>query len=192
MQISIDAILGSARSINNQKQIDEDSLSGKKKSEIKRDSVSIAGRIDSRLDSLETEFKDIQSSITKNQIILNGIELLREDSRTGGLNSASILSETLFQGRPVLKEVFGENPAEGAMIENELLSAESIENETSRLRKLQVELDNIAASNLTAAGRNDKISDTLSNIEAFSNSGGPGQAERISNVRPDSVMRLIK
>ena len=33
------------------------------------DSVSIGSRINTRLDAMETEFREIQSSLTKNQII---------------------------------------------------------------------------------------------------------------------------
>ena len=75
MKVSIDNILGTARKINNQRQLEEENL-GKRKKEVKSDSVSISTKVNSRLDGIEREFREIQSSLTRNQIVRDGLVFL--------------------------------------------------------------------------------------------------------------------
>ena len=67
MKVSIDSILGSARRINSQRQLEEERFN-KQKKEVKSDTLSLSSKVNTRLDSIEREFRDIQSSLTKNQI----------------------------------------------------------------------------------------------------------------------------
>jgi hypothetical protein len=64
MKISIDGILGTAQKINKQKEQEDNNLE-KQKSGVKVDSVTIGGRINNRLDAIETEFREVQSSLTE-------------------------------------------------------------------------------------------------------------------------------
>lgn len=188
MKVSIDSILGSAKKINNRKQFDEESLNRKKK-DIKTDSVSISGKVNTRLKSIESEFREIQSSLTKNQIINHGIKELVEDSASGGKNRENILNDVSFEGKNVLKQFVGES------FDPEQLGAKSdtvnnmIETDISRLKKLQVEVDNILASDLAGGGKAEEIQGNIDSLYAAADSG---KLENITNLKVDSVMRLIK
>ena len=67
MKITADGILGSAQKINNKRQAEEGNKGAKK--DIKTDSIILGKAINSRIETLEKEIKDIQTSLTKNQII---------------------------------------------------------------------------------------------------------------------------
>lgn len=188
MQVSIDAILGSARKISGRRELNEESLGRQKKSEAKTDSISIESRLDSRLDSLETEFKEIQTSLTKNQIILNGIELLKKDIASGGRGADKILDEASFHGRRILSEIVGADFSSEGLNAAEEKTAEKIGADIAVIKRLQVELDNIGASNLAKPARSEEIT---GKIESYL-SGYTGSVEKISSVRADSVMRLTK
>ena len=99
MKISIDNILGSARKIKGQTQLDDDS--SKRKKELKIDSVSINNKIASKIDKIDNEIKEIQVSITKNQIINNGIIQLLKDPNDNNGNQQDILENVLFKGKKV-------------------------------------------------------------------------------------------
>ena len=101
MKISIDGILGTATK-DQQPEGAGGKQSNKKKSDVKTDSVSIGSRINTRLDAMETEFRDVQSSLTRNQIIRDGIEQLRADFQKGGQEQQNILNSVTFEGKKVL------------------------------------------------------------------------------------------
>ncbi len=188
MKVSIDGILGSAKKINSQKQLDEESLNRKKK-EVKSDTVAISRKVNSRLENIESEFREIQSSLTRNQIINHGIKQLAEDSSRGGKNRENILNDVSFEGKNVLKQFVGES------FDPEQLGAKSdtvnnmIETDISRLKKLQVEVDNILASDLAGEGKAEGIQ---SNIDSLYTALDSGKLESLTNLKVDSVMRLIK
>ncbi len=188
MKVSIDGILGSAKKINNQKQLDEESLNRKKK-DVKTDTVSISRKVNSRLESIETELRDIQSSLTKNQIINDGIKQLVEDSGKGGKNRENILNDVSFEGKKVLTQFVGDNfePAQlnarGETVNN------IIESNISRLKKLQVEVDNILASDLAGEGKAEGVQ---ANIDSLYRAADSGNLENLTSLKVDSVMRLIK
>jgi len=188
MKVSVDGILGSARKINNQRQLDEDNL-GKKKKDIKSDSVSIGTKVNSRIDSIETELRDIQSSLTSNQIIKDGIEQLRDDYNRGGSNQEAILSEVKFEGEDVLKNFIRE-PVDGKSLDSKYdLIVNDITDDASRLKKLQVEVDNIMASNLAGT---EKVDNLMTDINSVVLDIQNANLDSISSLRPDAVMRLIR
>ena len=92
MKISIDGILGSAKRINSQRSPDEESRDRKKK-EVSADSIEIRNRVLSRLETIQKEFKEIQSSLTVNQIINEGIKRLRDDLAKGSEHKDAIMDE---------------------------------------------------------------------------------------------------
>jgi len=189
MKISIDSILGTARKINNQKELEEKNL-GAKKSDAKGDSVSIGSRLTARLDSIESEFREIQSSLTRHQIIRDGIEQLRDNLQKKGSNQQGILKSVTYQGEEVLRSIAGDGPiTENNLIAHQEKNNGFIHDEVSGLKKLQVELDNIMASDLVGPSR---LSGIVSNIDSMFSNLGTTHIESISNIRADAVMKLIK
>jgi hypothetical protein len=188
MKVSIDGILGSAKKINSQKQLDEENLNRKKK-EVKSDTVAISRKVNSRLENIESEFREIQSSLTKNQIINHGIKQLVEDSAQGGKNREDILSDISFEGKNVLRQFLGEDfDASGLNAKSDMVN-NLIETDISRLKKLQVEVDNILASDLAGEGKAEGIQANIDSLYAAADSGN---LENLTNLKVDSVMRLIK
>ena len=188
MKVSIDAILGSAQRINNQRQVEEDTLD-KRKKEVKGDSVSLTSKIDTRLDSIDREFREIQSSLTKNQIIRDGIDQLKNDYGRGGQNMQQIMDNVTFEGNRVLRSFVGDGVTEDVLNNRGTRINEMITSDVDRLKKLQVELDNIMASNLASTERAENI---MTNVDRAFTEAGPTGVANISSVRPDAVMRLIK
>lgn len=188
MKVSIDGILGTARKINSQKEL-EDNNSDKKKSDIKVDSVSIGGRINTRIDAMETEFREIQSSLTKNQIIRDGIEQLSGDLKKGGRDQQNILNTVAFEGKNVLRGFIGDTVNEAVITDRMEKNATLINNDVNRLKKLQVEMDNIVASDLVGQ---DRMTGIMKNIDTLFSRSDMKNIENISTLRPDAVMRLIK
>ena len=183
MKISIDGLLGSAQRMNNRRQVEGENQKNK---EVRLDSVNIGSKINSRLDSIETELRDIQTTLTKNQIIRDGMDQLFTDQKHGGTNQKEILSEIKFNGSPILKEFIGGNlQVEG--FGNRLREInEAITSDTGKLKRLQVELENITASNLTGQDKTDSL---MSNINGALATVNPAN---VSHLNPDSVFKLIK
>jgi hypothetical protein len=188
MKISIDGILGTAKKINNQRELEESNFE-KKKSGVKADSVSIGTRINSRLDAIETEFKEIQSSLTKNQMIRDGIEQLNNDLAADGRQQQNILKSVTFEGKEVLRSFVGNEIAEPVLKTKRDYNAGLINSDVNRLKKLQVELDNITASNLAGS---DRLKNMMSNIDSIFSRSNMANLENISSIKADAVMRLIK
>ncbi len=186
MKVSIEGILGSARKINSQRQLD-DGGSDKKKKEIRGDSISIGSKINSRLDSIETEYRDLQSSLTKNQIIKDGLDQLETDFRKGGAGSQTIFEEFKFQGEPALRQFVGDTVTEPVIKARGEAVGGLIEKDISTLKRLQVEFDNIVASNLV---NGDKLDAITANVDTIFK--GPGNLESMNRLNPDSFMRIIK
>lgn len=188
MKITIDGILNSAKRINTERNLDQESKD-KKNREVSTDSIEIRNKLLSRLETIQKELKEIQSSLTRNQIINEGIKSLKEDLGRGSENTGKILNEVRFDNKKVLHEFVGEN------ITGEILSTKEervqsvIQDDISRLMKLQVEVENILASNLTDSRR---VTDIMNDIESAFSKGDIGNLENIYRLRADSVMRLIK
>jgi hypothetical protein len=188
MKVSIDGILGTAKKINSQRELEENN-SNKKKGDVKTDSISIGSRINTRLDAMETEFREVQSSLTKNQIIRDGIEQLRADFQKGGQEIQNIINNVTFEGKKTLDGFNKAVISEPLLYEKQENTARLINEDVTRLKKLQVELDNIMASDLVGQDRLKKI---MSNIDSIFTRSGSTNIESISTLRPDAVMRLIK
>jgi len=188
MKVSVDAILGSAVKINNQRQVDGETPD-KRKKEVRSDSVSLSNRIDTRLDGIDREFREIQSSLTRNQIIRDGLEQLGADYGKGGQNQQQIMDTVTFEGNRVLRSFVGESVTEEVLNVRNAKITEMISSDVDKLKRLQVELDNIMASNLAVT---DKTENIVSGIDRAFAEVGPAGIESVSRIRPDAVMRLIK
>lgn len=188
MKISIDGILGSAKRINSQRSPDQESKD-KKKKEVSADSIEIRNKVLSRLETIQKEFKEIQSSLTMNQIINDGMKKLRDDLAKGSEHKDTIMDEVRFDNKKVLHAFIGDN------VTGEILSTKQerldklIKDDISRLRRLQIEVENILASNLTDS---DRVEDIMKNIESYFSREGISSLDTISRLRADSVMRLIR
>ncbi|MBN1533490.1 MAG: hypothetical protein JXA20_12550 [Spirochaetes bacterium] len=186
MKITIDGILGSADRLRSQRQQEEQGT-GANRTQARTDSVTISSRISSRIDTIESEFREIQSSLTKNQIIRDGIAQLQRD--TAGGEREQIMERVRFEGEPVLRQFLGENPDAGRLTQRSAENADLINRDADRLRRLQVELDNIVASNLVGE---EKLGSLVQNVESSLTKAGIDRVEAISNLQPDTVMRLIR
>lgn len=187
MKVSIDSILGSARRLNTQKNPGEDA-SDRKKTAIVGDSVSISSKIATRLDSIQRELKDVQSSLTRNQIIDNGIQQLRDDLSRGSQNAARIFEDVRFENKRILHDYVGES------VTGEILNAKQdrlnslVSGDIATLRRLQIESENILASDLAQPAAVDSI---LGNINSVFSDRNLKSVERSSHLNADAVMRLI-
>jgi hypothetical protein len=187
MKITVDGILGSAQKINNKKKADETELKQDKK-EIKPDSVNISRIINSRIESLEKEVKDIQTSLTKNQIIHEGIDRLMTASTPDDVKK--IMNETTFNNSKILKEFMHS----GTSFTPEMIASRKNEaktllsNDVNSLTKIQVEMDNIIASDLTGSK---KVENLLAGVNETLKKT-PAGLENISNLDADKVRKLIR
>ncbi len=188
MKISIDGILGTAQKINSQKELEENNPN-KRQSDVKTDSVSIGSRINTRLDAMETEFREVQSSLTRNQIVRDGIDQLRTDLQKGAPDQQAILNSVTFEGSRVLRSFVGEAITEQLLNSKMETNTQLINDDVTRLKRLQVELDNITASDLVGQ---DRLKNIVSNVDSIFARTGAASLENISTLRPDAVMRLIK
>ncbi|MCL2156172.1 MAG: hypothetical protein FWH53_10945 [Leptospirales bacterium] len=185
MKITADGILGSAQNINNKKKSDEKEIK-QDSVNLKNDSINIKNVINSRIETIEKEVREIQTSLTKNQMISRGIDRLLTASNTTTLDT--IMNETMFNNSRILRDFVGSGLTQDdfRLKKNEVNSL--ISNNLTSLTKIQVEMDNIAASDVTGNKRIESlmsgINDTLKNTTVG--------IENISNLDEEKVMRLIK
>lgn len=189
MKITAEGLLGSANRINSQRGATAD----KEKNSIgaKSDRADIVSRVDSRLSTLQSDMKDAQTDLSKNQSIKEGMSRIIEEFNKGG-NLKSVLNDVKFNDKKVLLDYLGENGDELTMnvLEDKNKDIDSlIMRDTNKLAKLQVESENIFASNLAKGSKNESVFEKIS--EMIQSSGSKQSAE-ISNLNPDAVMRLIR
>jgi hypothetical protein len=184
MKITADGILGSAQKINNKRQAEEGNKGAKK--DIKTDSIILGKAINSRIETLEKEIKDIQTSLTKNQIIREGIDDILKNNTPENINLTMEASK--FEGRQILRDYVGTDTAP-AVLQTKKKDVESlINNDINSLTKVQVEIDNIVASNLAG---DKKAENLMSNVnDIFKNV--PANLDTISNLDADKVMKLVR
>lgn len=186
MKISIESIIGSAKKIQEQRPRQK----GEREdgAQVRADSVSIEHRIDKRLSDIHVELRDIQHSLTKNQIVEDGLVRLREDLGRGGENLSRILDETRFEGNRVLASFVGEQPdarsVEAGLDRVQLM----VRADVSRLRRLQVE-----AENIVAAGRSSEAeASTLVGSIAHAIHAAGQKASAAFSIDSETVRRLVR
>lgn len=184
MKVTADGILGSAQKINSKK-TEQTELKRDSKS-VKSDSINISKVLNSRIEALGKEVKDIQTSLTKSQIIRDGIDQLLTASSSDA--ASTILNETKFNNSMILKDFIGTTftPQEVESKKNDVKTL--IANDVNMLTKIQVEMDNINASDLTG---NKKVENLMAGVsETLRNA--PAGLENISNLNAEKVMKLIR
>ena len=188
MKVSIDSILGSARRINDQRKLDEDSV-GKKRKDVASDSVKIEKRVNSRLDSIQKDLRDLQSSLTRNQIIHQGIKQLQEDFSTGSRNRQGIMGDFTFENKNVLHSFVGDNISSDILKSRLETVNNLIRDDVSGLKKLHVEVENILASNIS---KSEKVGTILDRIGTLLGDRNISSLNSMSQLNAETVMRLIK
>ena len=185
MKITADSILGSAQKISNKRKIEDGEIK-KDKSGLKTDSLNISKAVSSRLETIEREIRDIQTSLTKNQIISDGINSIQKNNSPENIDA--VLNNTTFEGRKILKEYLGADTGNAALETKKGEIKNLINSDINSLTRVQVEVDNIAASNL-AGGR--KVENLVANVDdIFKNT--PSNLETISSLDADKVMKLVR
>ncbi|TAL33434.1 MAG: hypothetical protein EPN93_13725 [Spirochaetes bacterium] len=188
MKVSIDGILGSASKISNDRQVEGEGRDRKKRGELRGDSIEIGNRVNSRLDSIQVELRDLQSALTRSQVVRNGIDLLEKDLARGGNEGRQILDSSTFEGKKVLKDFVGDSPTAAILQEKRDQVHSTIREEISRITRLEIEVENIVASNIADGG---KTADVLKSVSmALEKAGNDVSAHSALNA--DTVMRLIK
>ncbi len=186
MKISIESIIGSARKIQEQRPRPK----GERENgaQVRADSVSIEHRIDKRLAGIYAELRDIQHSLTKNQIIEDGIVRLREAMAGGGENASLILDETRFEGNRVLASFVGEH-FDMQSLETGLDRVRlSMREDISRLRRLQVEAENIVALGTSSEGEAGRLVGSIAHAIDIAGE----QASSSFAIDSETVRRLVR
>ena len=189
MKITAEGLLGSASKINSQR----GTASEKDKGSVgaKSDRADIASRIDSRLVSLQSELNETQTELSRNQIVKEGLNRLIDEFNKGG-NMKAVLDEVKFNDKKVLIDYLGDN---GDALTMNILNEKNKEidslivKDMNKLTKLQVESENIFASNLSKGSKHESV---LGQISAMMENGGGNRSSSISNLNPDAVLRLIR
>lgn len=186
MKITADGLLGQAQKISNQKKTESEiPASGAK--ETRTDSVSIGKIINSRVESIEKEIRDLQTSLAKNQSVSNGIDQLDKVMASGG-NTAEVLEKNTFNGKLALKDFIGPELTPEILRSKKDEIKNLVKNDIANLTKVQVELDNIIASDLAG---NKKVDNLMANLTEFIK-GNASSLDSISNLDAEKVMKLIR
>jgi hypothetical protein len=188
MKVSIDTILGSAKRLRGEMHADDRSRSGRSQ-DVRSDSVTIEGRVNTRIDSIQGESRDLQSSLTRNQIISDGINRLVEDIAHGGVNRELILDETRFEGRQVLRDFLGGDTSSDALTAGRNRVNDLIGADVGRLRRLQVEAENIVASKIPGS---ESAAAIVGNLESSLAGRDAGAIDNMTSLNPDQVRRLVR
>ena len=188
MKVSIESLLGSARRIAGQREPREEGQDSRKK-EVRSDTVSIEGRINTRISTIQSELKDIQSSLTRNQVIHDGMRQLGDDLALGGQNLGDILDSVRFEGQTVLRSFIGDHISSDVLESGQERIERQMGDDVSRLRRLQVE-----AENMMAAGTrpDDRIDGIMGSIERSLSRGEGAALRNLTSLNPDTVRRLVR
>ncbi|HSV97532.1 MAG TPA: hypothetical protein VLM75_11450 [Spirochaetota bacterium] len=189
MKVSIDAILGSARKISNQRQVEEESADGKRKDGLRTDRVEIENRVASRIDNIQKELREIQTSLTRSQIVRDGILQLQNDMAKGGFGAAAIFENVRFEGAPVLREFVGSADSPSVLSARRESIAGLIAGDVAKLTRLQIEVENIAASNVIGG---EKIGALVGSIEGALSGKDAASLGSISSLKEEAVTRLVR
>lgn len=185
MKITADGLLGSAQKINNKRKLEESALKDGK-SEVKSDSVSISNKISSRVETISREISQLQTSLTENQIVREGISTIQNGNLTEDAVS-DLFEKTTFNDKEILRD-FLEGKSDPETVQSKMTDVEKmINSDINEIRKVQVEVDNFIASNLAGNRFDELLTDTNNLI----GSGGT-DFNSISNLNAEKVMKLVR
>jgi hypothetical protein len=180
MNISADGILGTAQKIN-QKRVSSQSNITAPQVQGKTDTVQIQTQLSGRLNTLQQELRTAQDSLSQNQAIREGLNLLMQDVQAGGSNVERILAEVRYNNRPILSDFLNNQEVTQEFLQSRIKdNSELIRENMNALSRLQIESENIFASNLVPD--TNTVSRNLSGADADS----------LSKLNAETVMRLTK
>ena len=183
MKVTIDNLVRNADRIQSQRNSSVKERSGT----VKGDSAQIAGKIDARADALSGDLRETQTELSKNQVIKEGLSAIIEEMNAGK-NTAETVQNTTFNGKKVLLDYLGqeEGYTQNFLAEKQESINDLVRENINKLTKLQVEAENISASNMAQNKDMDKLiqntADTASLSKAYSS----------ANLNADMVSRLIR
>lgn len=186
MKVSIDAILQSARQLESTINVDEHKSGNKNK--VTGDKINFEHRIIARLDEIHNQIKDIQTSLSHYQVIDDGIRMLLDDKNQGGTNSQNIINATLYNNRPVLKEFLGDSYDENTIAHKKEQLKNLVADSVTSLQRLQVEFENIVASDLA---RNIVLKNKTDEINALI-PRNIKNVQHLHHLDAETVKRLIQ
>lgn len=182
MNISADGILGSAQKIS-QKRISARKDAGVGKNQSKSDNIEIGLQLKGRLNTMQGDLKSAQDSLSKNQVIGDGLARIYENLNNGESGVKAILDETTYNGQSVLAEYLeGNTITEEYLRERMADNRKAIVSDTDNILKLQVESENIFASSLV--GEPDFNYENMISAQT--------DTSQLSQLNADVVMRLTK
>ena len=186
MKVTIDGILSTAIDLKNKKNIQDESVK-KDGNKIKSDSIQIRNRLASRLGAIQIELKDLQNSLTKGQIIKDGINQVIQGFINND-NIESIIDKVTFENKNILSEFLGNDISYEKILNSNEQNNKLIEKDINNLKELQVEIENIAASTIIDSN----IEKRMSNIETSLSGIDYSAIGNISDLSPEMVIELIR
>lgn len=189
MKVTVDGIINTAREMKNNNKVLVDSH-GKKRNDVKLDSVHIRNRVNSRLLVIQKELNSIQSTLTMNQIIREGVVQLKDDLAEGGKKQNRILNEIKYENKNILTDFIN---ASGNKINKDYLdkylekSNLLIDDDISRLKRLQIEVENFIASDII----NSQVDEVFTGIQKSLTEITLDTINKISDLKPDAVAELV-
>jgi hypothetical protein len=179
MKVSAEGILNSAQNIKNQQAKIQSEKTETKKSQ-KTDSVDITLRVNNHLESLEEQVRSYQTSLTKNQVIREGIKKLQ---------STDAVSAFKYNNEDVLANFIGDSSSrENVQTRMETIQR-MINEDVKKLRSLEVEVENIFASNLAD---DEKTSHFRENAPQVLTDMRDGSIQDLTSLNSESVRRLTR
>lgn len=186
--ISIETIIGSAQKINKQRTEQKNSNNQLEKNNV--DTVSISKKVNTQLDNIQKDLKSIQTNITDSQIIGNAINELREESSNQNPDYSSVLNNYSDSNKQLVMNYLGKEEITEKLLNEKQNSLEKEQNmNIARLKKLQIETENIFASNLAASDKADQV---IRTVETYFISGNMNAMNKLSTLNAEVVMRLTR
>lgn len=186
MKVSIDAILQSAHQLKSTINVDEHKSGNKNK--VTSDKINIEHRVMARLDEIHNQIKDIQTTLSRYQVIDDGIRMLLDDKKAGGTNAPNIIEATQYNNRPVLKEFLGDSYDENTLTHKQDQLKNLVADSITGLQRLQVEFENIVASDLA---RNVQLKDKIDEINSLI-PRNIKNTQHLHHLDAETVKRLIQ
>lgn len=186
MKVSIDAILQSAHQLKSTINVDEHKSGNRNK--VTSDKINIEHKVMVRLDEIHNQIKDIQTTLSRYQVIDEGIRMLLDDNKTGGTNVLNIINSTQYNNRPVLKEFLGDSYDENILAHKKDHLKNLVADSITSLQRLQVEFENIVASDLA---HNVHLKDKIDEIDLLI-PRSIKNAQHLHHLDAETVKRLIQ
>lgn len=179
MSISIDSLLGQAQKINKRRTSDAPLSTDIKNTQP--DQVEINSKMNTRLAAIDNDLRSVQDTMTKNQVLVEGLKsLIEQQSRGDSAAMKETVGSTTYKGQAILAEYLGDEQMTESFLTSRLRNArESLNKNYNEATKLAIEFENISAVNPSTAA---KASDIIAT----------SPVEGVATHNPDTVYRLTR